>query len=61
VTERIFAVSIMGFTRCYKNDIFNSYVCSFSTKFTLQMYTEAILEYYFWFRFLWTEPLAAYL
>ena len=56
----------MGLTRCYKTTVFYIYICSFSTKFILQMYiiaqayygvamwhkqTEAILEYYLQFKF----------
>jgi len=39
--KRIFAVlyvSVMGLTRCYKTTVFYIYICSFSTKFILQMY-----------------------
>ena len=28
----------MGLTRCYKTTVFYIYICSFSTKFILQMY-----------------------
>ena len=38
--QRIFAVlyvSIMGLTRCYKTTVFYIYICSFSTKFILQI------------------------
>jgi len=42
VPKRIFAVlyvSIICLTRCYKNDSFlHLYLCSFSTKFILQMH-----------------------
>jgi len=41
VPKRIFAVlyvSVMGLTRCYKTTVFYIYICSFSTKFILQMY-----------------------
>ena len=69
VPKRIFAVlyvSVMGLTRCYKTTVFYIYICSFSTKFILQMYIiaqaylwccgvakrmEVILEYYLRFKF----------
>jgi len=41
MSKRIFAVlyvSVMGFTRCYNTTVFYIYICSFSTKFILQMY-----------------------
>jgi len=41
VPKNFFAVlyvSVMGLTRCYKTTVFYIYICSFFTKFILQLY-----------------------